>query len=155
MAMCHHRSMTDSVSRPDLDALLDRLPHAEPMRLIERLLQVEPGRSAVALRTARLDDWFFRGHFPNEPIVPAVILIELLAQTGGLAAASASDSSVKGMRLAGVHACKFPAAARPGTRLVATAHVRGRMGALIRIEGEVTADEVVVATGSITLAATP
>jgi 3-hydroxyacyl-[acyl-carrier-protein] dehydratase len=136
------------------DALLARLPHQPPMRLIERIERIEPGELAIASRTARADDWYFEGHFPGEPVVPAVVLVELLAQTGGLAAASDAargEASLR-MRLAALGSFKFPAAAGSGVELVATAAVRGRMGPLVRIEGDVTADGRLVASGSLTLA---
>ncbi len=58
------------------------------MRLVERVLDVTPGVSARCTRVTRPDDWFFQGHFPGQPVVPAIVLVELLAQTGGLAIGS-------------------------------------------------------------------
>jgi 3-hydroxyacyl-[acyl-carrier-protein] dehydratase len=134
------------------DTWLDALPHRPPMRLVERVEHVRPGDVAVASRVARAGDWYFDGHFPGEPVVPAVVLVELLAQVGGLAAAS-DDSRNPPLRLrvAAFGGFKFPAAAGPGALLVATATVRGRLGPLVRVEGEVTADGRVVAIGSLTL----
>ena len=145
------RGMSDPAR---FEYLLARLPHRPPMRLVERIERFEPGALASASRTAHRDDWYFDGHFPGEPVVPAVILVELLAQTGGLAAASdaGEGSGAVRMRLAAVGSFKFPAAAGPGAHLVATATVQGRMGPLIRIQGDVTADGRLVASGSITLA---
>jgi 3-hydroxyacyl-[acyl-carrier-protein] dehydratase len=135
-----------------LEALLARLPHQPPMRLVERIERIEPGELATASRTARPGDWYFDGHFPGEPVVPAVVLVELLAQTGGLAAARDPGLEPLAMRLAALGPFKFPVSAGPGAQLVATATVQGRMGALVRIQGEVTADGRLVATGSLTLA---
>ncbi len=124
------------------------------MRLVEDVVDVTPGVRARGIRVTRPEDWFFQGHFPGEPVVPAIVLIELLAQTGGLAAASRADADGRplAMRVAAVGAFKFPAGAGCGVTLEADARVAGRMGALYKIEGTVTADGKVVATGSVTLA---
>jgi 3-hydroxyacyl-[acyl-carrier-protein] dehydratase len=135
---------------------LDRLPHRPPMRLVEEILDVVPGQSARGRRVAHPNDWYFQGHFPDGPVVPAIVLVELLAQTGGVAAATAigDHGRAQRLRVAALGPFKFPGGAAPHATLEAAARVVGRMGGLIKIEGEVTADGVVVATGSITLAET-
>ena len=133
--------------------LVARLPHQPPMRLVEEVVELTPGMLARARRVARADDWFFDGHFPGQPVIPAIVLVELLAQTGGLAAAP--DPLPPGrlsMRVAALNDFKFPDGAGPGAVLEVTARVAGRMGRLTKIEGQVTADGRVVASGAITLA---
>lgn len=125
------------------------------MRLVEEVVAVSPGDGATARRITRADDFFFQGHFPGDPVVPAVILVELLAQTGGLAIASAEHGDSRPplqLRVAGLGAFKFPAAAGVGMTLEATARLAGKFGGVYKIEGEVTADGVLVATGSVVLA---
>ena len=133
---------------------LDLLPHQPPMRLIESVTELVAGQRASGGRRAVATDFYFDGHFPGEPVVPAIILVEMVAQIGGLAA-GASDGEVQRplrLRVAGLGPFKFPAAARPGAWLEARARVAGKLGALFKIEGDVTADGEIVAVGSVTLA---
>lgn len=133
---------------------VDLLPHRPPMRLVEQIVDLVAGESARGLRVARPEDWYFQGHFPGDPVVPAIVLIELLAQTGGLAAASGGDpsGSAATLRVAAIGPFKFPGAARAHQLLDARARVVARIGRMIKIEGEVLADGVRVAVGSVTLA---
>lgn len=140
---------------PDLLALL---PHAPPMRLIEEVVEVIPGVTATTRRRTAAPDFYFDGHFPGEPVVPAVILVELVAQTGGLAVGAPRDDAAGepvALRVAAIGGFKFPRGCGAGVTLETRARVVGHMGSLWKVEGEVTADGQRVAAGSLTLAETP
>jgi 3-hydroxyacyl-[acyl-carrier-protein] dehydratase len=134
---------------------LDLLPHRPPMRLVAEVTELVPGERATGGRHTSDSDFYFDGHFPGNPIVPAVILVELVAQVGGLAAGAPADGNTQNLRrlrVAALGPFKFPSAAGPGVYLEARTRITGRMGGLYKIEGEVTADGRTVAVGAVTLA---
>ena len=137
-----------------MDAL-GLLPHQPPMRLLDEVLELQPGKRALVRRVTHEADFYFQGHFPGDPIVPAVILVEMLAQAGGLAVGAPRNGELAkpiALRVAGFGPCKFPAAARAGDVLEASVRVVGQLGDLFKIEGEVSVAGRTVATGAVTLA---
>src|SRR4051812_10663884 len=98
---------------------IDRLPHRPPMRLLEEIVELVPGARCRAHRRTHESDFYFQGHFPGSPVVPAIVLVELIAQAGGLAAGTLPSASMDPiqLRVAAFGPCKFPAAAGPGLLL--------------------------------------
>ena len=136
---------------------IDRLPHRPPMRLLDEIVELVPGERCRARRRTRTDDFFFQGHFPGSPVVPAIVLVEMIAQAGGLAAGTSGSAAAEPLqlRVAAFGPCKFPAAAGPDQDLDIATRVAGRLGGMYKVEGEVRADGTLVASGAVTLADTP
>ena len=123
------------------------------MRLLDEILELVPGSRCRARRCTHPPDFFFQGHFPGMPVVPACILVEMIAQAGGLAAGTGiqQTNDAPQLRVAAFGPCKFPSGAGPGEVLEVDARVVGQLGPLYMVEGEVLADGRLVASGAVTL----
>jgi 3-hydroxyacyl-[acyl-carrier-protein] dehydratase len=102
------------VTTLDRAAIQALIPHRDPFLLIDRVTELEPGVRAVAEHTFTGDEWYLKGHFPGNPIVPGVILVESLAQTATVMAMALPDYR-EGLGLfAGIEEMRFKRIVRPG-----------------------------------------
>jgi 3-hydroxyacyl-[acyl-carrier-protein] dehydratase len=119
-------------------AALGSLPHGPEFRFVDELVELEPGCRGTGRYRVRGDEAFLAGHFPGDPLMPGVILIEAVAQLGGVVAqCDPGIEPLANLRLSAVRAAKILGAARPGATLELSARVEGRMGGLIQVGGEV------------------
>jgi 3-hydroxyacyl-[acyl-carrier-protein] dehydratase len=134
---------------------LSSLPHGRSFRFLDDLKSLIPGQEATATYRVRGDEAFLEGHFPGNPMMPGVILIEAIAQLGGVVAQTDSGHpAMDDLRLTGVRAAKIFGAAVPGDVLEIRARLEGRLGALVQAEGDVRNDGVLLASAKITLSGT-
>jgi 3-hydroxyacyl-[acyl-carrier-protein] dehydratase len=101
-------------SRAEIEEIL---PHREPFLLIDEVVELEPGHRVVARKTVRPDEWYLAGHFPGRPIMPGVLIVEALAQTGSVAALSLPENRQKLGLFAGLNNVRFKRPVVPGDTL--------------------------------------
>ncbi len=119
----------------NLEAALKFLPHGSEFRFLDRLLELDPGKSGVGEYTVRGDEPFLRGHFPGEPIFPGVLLIEAAAQLAGVVAQSDPKiPPLRGLKLTAVRNAKILGTAKPGEIIRLEARIAGRLGNLIQAQ---------------------
>ena len=137
---------------PELARALAALPHGPEFRFLDRLVELEPGRRGVAEYTLRGDEPFLRGHFPGEPLMPGVLLLEAAAQLAGVVAQSdPAHAPLSGLKLTAVRQAKITGTARPGETLTVRAEVVGRLDHLVQARASVCAGGVEILVGELTL----
>src|SRR6185369_12995593 len=131
---------------------LKRLPHGSEFRFVDRLVSLEPGQRGVAEYTVRSDEFFLRGHFPNQPIFPGVLLVEAAAQVAGIVAQSDPKiPPLPGLKLAALRNVKILGAVTPGEVIRVEAAILGRLGNLVQAEAIASVAARVVLEASLTL----
>jgi 3-hydroxyacyl-[acyl-carrier-protein] dehydratase len=133
------------VTGPVMDAAANEavIPHRAPFRFVDEIVALEPGVSATGRLAVRGDEWFLRGHFPGNPIVPGVIMVEAAAQVSAVCALTHPEHAGKFGVFAAIDDVRFTRIVRPGDVLaidVTVDRLRGRLGrclAEIRVGGDV------------------
>ncbi len=129
----------------DIKKILSVLPHRYPFLLVDKITELTPGKKAAGLKNVTINEPFFQGHFPGEPIMPGVLIVEALAQVGAVAVLSMPDNDNKLALFTGINDFRFKQMVKPGDQLelkVTMSGMRRNLGkgsAEARVEGKVVA----------------
>ncbi|MEH7074308.1 MULTISPECIES: 3-hydroxyacyl-ACP dehydratase FabZ [Neobacillus] len=138
----------------DIEQIKEIIPHRYPFLLVDRILEVEEGKSAVGIKNVSANEEFFNGHFPDYPVMPGVLIVEALAQVGAVAMLKKEENRGRLAFFAGIDGCRFKKQVKPGDQLrleVEIIRLRGPIGkgkAVATVDGEVACEaEITFALG--------
>ena len=125
--------------------IMEIIPHRQPFMLVDTIEELEPGVRAVGRKCVSYNEPFFAGHFPGEPVMPGVLIIEALAQTGAVAILSLPENKGKTAYFAGINSAKFKKKVQPGDVLTLETEIiklKGPIGvgkATAKVDGKIAA----------------
>jgi 3-hydroxyacyl-[acyl-carrier-protein] dehydratase len=121
------------------------LPHRYPFLLVDRILEIEEGKKAIGLKNVTINEPFFQGHFPGQPIMPGVLIVEAMAQVGAVAILSMEEHKGKIAVFTGIEKMKFRKQVVPGdtlmieSELIAIKHGMGKARVSAKVDGKIAA----------------
>ena len=128
------------------------IPQREPFLMIDEVEEYVPGESAIAYKHVSEDEWYFKGHFPGNPIMPGVLITESLAQTGAIAILSLEENKGRNALFAGIDKMRFKKQVVPGDVLKLEVKIIKQKGPIGVGEALATCDGKIVAKGDLTFA---
>ena len=128
------------------------IPQREPFLMIDEVEAYTPGESAIAYKYVSEEEWYFRGHFPGNPIMPGVLITESLAQTGAVAILSLEENKGKNALFGGIDKMKFKKMVVPGDTLKLEVKIIKQKGPIGVGEAIATVDGKIAAKGELTFA---
>ncbi len=130
----------------DRARIIESLPHRYPFLLVDRILEVTGTTRVVGLKNVSINEPFFQGHFPGHPIMPGVLIVEAMAQTGGvLLLGSVEDPGSKVVYFMSLDNVKFRRPVVPGDQLRMEVEIVQNRGRTVRLRGTALVDGAVVA----------
>jgi len=129
----------------DIKGILDTLPHRYPILLVDRILEIDPGKRIVGLKNVSFNEPYFQGHYPGEPVMPGVLILEAMAQTGAILLMS--DNKFKGRipLFGAIDNARFKKIVSPGDQLISTLEVEWFRGTVGKMKGTATVEGQVAA----------
>jgi 3-hydroxyacyl-[acyl-carrier-protein] dehydratase len=137
------------LDRAGIEAIL---PHREPFLLIDEVLELEPGARVLARKRVRPDEWYLRGHFPGRPVMPGVLIVEAMAQTGAVAVLAEEENRGRLALFAGIDDTRFKRIVEPGDELELECTLEQVRGPIGKGKARATVDGQLAARGTLTFA---
>lgn len=131
----------------DIEKIMQILPHRYPFLLIDRILELVPGDSVLALKNVTINEPFFQGHFPNNPIMPGVLIIEAMGQAGGVLASHSLPSEKEGALIyfMGMDKVRFRKQVEPGDQLILKLKILRKRANTFKMSGIAMVNEKIAA----------
>jgi len=142
--MTRKAPVADGVTDIDITEVLRRIPHRYPFLLVDRAEEYKPSQSIVGIKCVTVNEPFFQGHFPDYPVMPGVLIVEALAQTGAVLMSKSLDVDTRGKTVS-LDNCRFRAPVRPGDVLRLCVEVVRARGDLFKFRGVAKVGERVAA----------
>jgi 3-hydroxyacyl-[acyl-carrier-protein] dehydratase len=134
----------------DVKEIMKCLPHRYPFLLVDRIVSFEKDASITGIKNVTFNEEFFQGHFPGEPIMPGVLIVEALAQTAGILAINSLEKKIAGVYFMSIEKAKFRKPVVPGDQLVIEVKVLKQRGGVWRFSGVARVDDKVVSEAEFT-----
>jgi len=136
------------VSTIEIHEILGYLPHRYPFLLVDRVLELEEGKRVLAVKNVTMNEPFFQGHFPNNPVMPGVLIIEAMAQAAAVLSFKTMDTKPDAdsvVYFAGIDAVRFKRPVVPGDQLMMEVHIVRNMRNIWKYQGVAKVDGEVAA----------
>jgi 3-hydroxyacyl-[acyl-carrier-protein] dehydratase len=138
-----------ALGRSEIEAIL---PHRDPFLLIDEVVELEPGTRVVARKRVREDEFWTTGHFPGRPVMPGVLIVEAMAQTGAVAVLSEEENRGRIAFFAGIDDVRFKRIVEPGDELELECELERIRGPIGRGKATAKVDGKLAARGTLTFA---
>lgn len=137
------KEMTENTGKViDINRIMEMIPHRYPILLVDRILNIVPGESALALKNVTMNEPHFQGHFPNFPVMPGVLIIEAMAQTSALVVVEALGDNARGkvVFFMSIEEAKFRKPVTPGDSMQVYVEKVQARGPVWKFSGKATVD---------------
>jgi len=131
----------------DIQKIMEYLPHRYPFLLVDRVIELVPGDRITALKNVTINEPFFTGHFPGRPVMPGVLIIEAMAQAGGLLAIESNPADKRGQLIyfMGMDKVRFRKPVVPGDQLIFEAKILKMRSKVAKMSGTASVDNQIAA----------